>query len=262
VEVFYPFCVYLTITILADVRHLPAIPYEPTRPSFTESFERHDAPKPATVTPLERHPIPCIDRNGLPSQSWPNEQHKHEVYSIPRPPPSPNPPSVSMASPAQLYNLRDEISALREKQNTVLDDLSHARAAKRRAEDEVKEERSVRRKLEKHLRTTEDALARSKRMEDAALDQVKREVEARRRAEALLADLKSKKEQAEHSGCGPGESLFNTNSNDTAVLYHLASMIRGFPPSDRTVMPFPRGELGASSACVGGDLAITEPPAT
>ncbi|KAF8515443.1 hypothetical protein JB92DRAFT_2914791 [Gautieria morchelliformis] len=242
---------------MKNVRHLPATPYEPTQVSLTESFERRGAQNPATVTPLERHPIPCIDGNGLPSQPWPTRSRKHEVYSIPQPPPSPNPPSVPMASPAQLYSLQNEIGALREKQNTVLDDLSHARAAKRRAEDEVKEERSVRRKLEKHLRATEDALARSKRMEDAALDQVKREVEARRRAEALLADLKSKKEQAEHSGFGPGQSLFTSNSHDSAVLFHLASMIRGVPSSDRIVMA--SGESGVSSARVGGDLAITGP---
>ncbi|KAF8586692.1 hypothetical protein K439DRAFT_926412 [Ramaria rubella] len=167
------------------------------------------------------------------------------------PPPSLTPPLDHMGSLAKVYtmSLQSEISVLHEKQNAVLEDLSVTRAAKRRAEDEVKEERSVRRKLEKHLRATEDALSRSKRMEDAALDQVRREVEARRKAEALLAEFKANKEQAELSTSGSGQSIFTSeNSNNAAVLFHLASMIRGVPSSDRSAsLSFGNGGPTASS---------------
>lgn len=157
----------------------------------------------------------------------------------------------------RLHSLQNEIGALREKQNAVLEDLSLARAGKRRAEDEVKEERSIRRRLEKHLKSTEDALARSKRMEDAALDQVKREVEARRRAEGLLASLKARKEQAEQSIIAE-QSLFNSNPNDAAVLFHLASMIRGASSNEHpSVLPLASGGSMASSARIMGDIAIT-----
>lgn len=165
-----------------------------------------------------------------------------------------------MPPPARLYSLQNEIGVLREKQTAVLEDLSFARAAKRRAEDEVKEERSVRRKLEKHLKAMEDALARSKRMEDTALDQVKTEVEARRRAEALLADFKASKEQAERSIGGSGQSLFTSNTNDAAVLFQLASLIRGLPSNERTIaLPFSNGGSIPSSGHVNasGDIAIT-----
>ena len=168
-----------------------------------------------------------------------------------------------MPPPARLYSLQNEIGELREKQTAVLEDLSFARAAKRRAEDEVKEERSVRRRLEKHLKAMEDALARSKRMEDTALDQVKTEVEARRRAEALLADFKAGKEQAEQSIGGSGQSLFTSNTNDAAVLFQLASMIRGLPSNQRTIaLPFANGGSIPSSAHVNGDIAITGPSET
>ncbi|KAF8507455.1 hypothetical protein BU17DRAFT_71157 [Hysterangium stoloniferum] len=95
----------------------------------------------------------------------------------------------------KLSRLQTELGILHEKQNSAIADLSLTRAAKRKAEDDVREERSFRRKLEKELRTVEDALKRSKRMEDAALDQVKREVEARRKAENLLAELRAKREK-------------------------------------------------------------------
>ena len=189
----------MTLLFPTDVPCLPATTYESSRPPPVISTEHDGAHNPSTVVPQERHPIPYINGNGLPSQPWPTGPRKREVYSVAPPPGSSTPPSGPMDPAARLYALQNEISALREKQNVVLEDLSVARAGKRRAEDEVKEERSVRRKLEKHIKATEDALSRSKRMEDAALDQVKREVEARRRAEGLLADLKARKEQAEQS---------------------------------------------------------------
>ena len=156
-----------------------------------------------------------------------------------------------MGAPARLYNLQNEIGALREKQNALLADLSFARAAKRRAEDDVKEERSVRRKLEKHLRATEDALGRSKRMEDAALDQVRREVESRRRAEGLLADIKARNEvETSIRGYGAGHALLaNPSANDAAVLLQLASLIRGVPSS--AALQFGTGGAGAVPPSTG-----------
>lgn len=245
---------------LADISCPPSALYKPTHPSLVKSSELYDAHDPATVMPPERRPIPFIDRNGLPSQSWPTGPRRREAYSVPPPPLSAAPSSGPMLPSAQLCSLQNEISALHEKQTAVLEDLSFARAAKRRAEDEVKEERSTRRKLEKHLRATEDALARSKRMEDAALDQVKREVEARRRAEGLLADLKVRKEQTEQSVHGAGQSLFTSNSNDAAVLFQLASMIRGASSNDRAVgLPLTSGGSIPSTARFGGDLGISGP---
>lgn len=157
-----------------------------------------------------------------------------------------------MGFSARLHSLQNEIGALREKQTAVLEDLSFVRAAKRRAEDEVKEERSIRRKLEKHLRTAEDSLARSKRMEDAALDQVKREVDARRKAEELLAATKAERDRA------GGSSLFaHPNANDAAMLLQLASMIRGTSSNSDSNTSWQFGVGGIASGVASGVASST-----
>ena len=95
-------------------------------------------------------------------------------------------------------------------------------------------------------------------MEDAALDQVKREVEARRRAEGHLADFKAKKEQAEQSVGGSEQSIFNSNSNDAAVLFHLASMIRGVSSNNHPIaMPLAGGGSAVPPSRIGGEISIT-----
>ncbi|GJJ06208.1 hypothetical protein Clacol_000397 [Clathrus columnatus] len=108
---------------------------------------------------------------------------------------SPVKKGVSPEIQSQLNKLQEENKALRSKLASVMDDLSEVRIGKRRAEEEMKEERAVRRKLESDLKHSEDSLRRSKRMEETALEHIKREVESRRKTEALLANNEKTQQQ-------------------------------------------------------------------
>lgn len=81
----------------------------------------------------------------------------------------------------------------------------------------MKEERAVRRKLERDLKQAEDALKRSKRMEQTALDQFRTEVEFRRKAEVLLTNMKAQ------------QPRFNLESQKS-ILLQLISLIQNVSP--------------------------------
>jgi chromosome segregation ATPase len=146
----------------------------------------------------------------------------------------------------KLNRLQTELGMLHEKQTSAIADLSLARAAKRRAEDDVREERSIRRRLERDLRTVEDALKRSKRMESAALDQIKREVDARRKAENRLAELKAENHESPRPIADP-----------SSMLLHLVSVLRNVNPIDH---PTSAGPIPSFAPSVGNQLQTPTPP--
>ncbi|KIM92030.1 hypothetical protein PILCRDRAFT_171 [Piloderma croceum F 1598] len=88
-------------------------------------------------------------------------------------------------SPSRLRMLERELQSLRDRETAITTQLHNARSAKRKFEDEFTAERTLRRKLEHKLDDLEGQLDVSKKMEKFALDQMKREVDARRRAEEM-----------------------------------------------------------------------------
>jgi len=108
------------------------------------------------------------------------------VPSAPRQHPAPTPPApiqIANHSPARYRILEREIQSLRDRQARQSTLLSESRSAKRDLEDDFACERNLRRKLERQLGDVEQDLATARRMETYALDQMKREVDTRRRAE-------------------------------------------------------------------------------
>jgi len=172
---------------------------------------------PAAAPSVTGHETQSFCRNTDSTSS----QVRPSVHQTPTGPRIRNRPDMS-----QHCDLQKEVCALRERQDIVMEELSSVRAAKRRAEESIKEERTARRKLEKDLRVMEDALSRSKRLESTALDQVKREVEARRQAQNLVEKLKG---DAQKSTAGPCPV---PNANSAAALLQLLTLLRNIPPTD------------------------------
>lgn len=163
----------------------------------------------------------------------------------------PLPPSSPTSAISQVLILQREIRSLRDKQDAYIEDVSVARAAKRRAEEEVREERAVRKKLESDIRVLEIALSRSKRMENSALDQVKTEVEARRKAEGLVRTLKAESREAAAARVAKSSTPAASSSTATSAvnpsptsptiiqLLALLQSIPSFPTSGPSPSPAP-----------------------
>ncbi|TFY83004.1 hypothetical protein EWM64_g999 [Hericium alpestre] len=88
----------------------------------------------------------------------------------------------SAGSPAQ-PSASGDVRALRDMQSNQASEFSAIRAAKRKLEEECADERALRKKLEYALCDVEKQLVRSRDMEGSVLQQVRAEIEARRRAE-------------------------------------------------------------------------------
>jgi hypothetical protein len=90
--------------------------------------------------------------------------------------------------------LERELQSLRDRETTQ----SHnARSAKRKFENDFTAERALRRKLERKLDDLEGQLDVSKKMEKFALEQMKREVDSRRRAEERAECERDKRREVE-----------------------------------------------------------------
>lgn len=121
----------------------------------------------------------------------------------------------------QINHLQNENKTLHSKCSDLLDDLAEARAGKRRAEDEIKEARVIRRRLERDLKEADDALRRSIRIEKTALEQIKTEVENRRRAEAVLDSMKA-------------QQLQTSTDSQQNILLQLTSFIQKLSRSEHS----------------------------
>lgn len=95
----------------------------------------------------------------------------------------------------RIRTLERGIQSLKDKHSHSLATLSEIRDAKQKAEDEIARERDARRKVEKDLEEAILALQGARHAEKCALDQCKREVENRRRAEEKAADARTMKEE-------------------------------------------------------------------
>ncbi|OCH86357.1 hypothetical protein OBBRIDRAFT_244494 [Obba rivulosa] len=134
--------------------------------------------------------------------------------------PRPSSASTAVASPSQhdraipskaspdprIQSLEREVQSLRDRHTHATRALASARESKRQLEDELASERSVCRRAERSLKSATDELASTRRTERFALDQSRRDVEARRRAEAerdearaLLEDASARVERAKET---------------------------------------------------------------
>jgi hypothetical protein len=93
--------------------------------------------------------------------------------------------------------LQREIDLLRDHQSTQSNVLSDIRSGKRKLESDLASERSARKKLQMSLEDVERDLKMAKKMEGFALQQVKKEVDSRRKAEARVEAEKEKRKEAE-----------------------------------------------------------------
>jgi hypothetical protein len=105
--------------------------------------------------------------------------------------------TAAPTSPSRLRMLERELQSLRDRETAITTQLHNARSAKRKFEDEFTAERTLRRKLEHKLDDLEGQLGISKKMEKFALDQMKREVDARRRAEEVAECERNKRREVE-----------------------------------------------------------------
>ncbi|EIM79159.1 uncharacterized protein STEHIDRAFT_163921 [Stereum hirsutum FP-91666 SS1] len=79
--------------------------------------------------------------------------------------------------------LERELMVLRDRHSSFISELTEARTAKRKTEDECSHERTLRRRAEARIDELERQLSKADKRMDSAVEQVKREVEARRKAE-------------------------------------------------------------------------------
>lgn len=93
---------------------------------------------------------------------------------------------------ASAQNLQREVQSLRDRQIHHSACLSQLRSTKRKIEEDLDTERHCRRKVERDLEYASRELAASRRAERFAVEQCKREAEARRRGEDRALELRDK----------------------------------------------------------------------
>ncbi|KAL1660703.1 hypothetical protein GGF50DRAFT_62623 [Schizophyllum commune] len=130
------------------------------------------------------------------------------------------------------YNkvLEREVDCLRDRQKRnegIMDELRHE---KRRAEDDLENERVIRRRLEQQVSELERERDSALRMEATALQQARQEVESRRRAQDALAEEQERRRELEsRTGQVQGRPLLE----DLARLFQQTSQER-FPAIGNT----------------------------
>ncbi|KAI0062923.1 hypothetical protein BV25DRAFT_1991122 [Artomyces pyxidatus] len=104
--------------------------------------------------------------------------------------------------------LERDLQILRDRHASQVVELNSMRTAKRKVEDECVQERILRRKLERTLQDVETQLERTQKLEDAAREQVRWEVQARRKAEELVEQERAMRVEAEEKGKRDVRPLF------------------------------------------------------
>ncbi|KAI5889383.1 uncharacterized protein SCHCODRAFT_02634355 [Schizophyllum commune H4-8] len=130
------------------------------------------------------------------------------------------------------YNkvLEREVDCLRDRQKRNEGIMDELRREKRRAEDELENERTVRRRLERQVSELEVERDSALRMEATALQQARQEVESRRRVQEALAEEQERRRELEsRTGQVQGRPLLE----DLARLFQQTSQER-FPTTGNT----------------------------
>lgn len=131
---------------------------------------------------------------------------------------------TTLTNMARLQMLERDVQSLQDREKNAVTELNTARSAKHKLEDDFHFERNLRRKLERKLNDVEGQLDISKKMESFALDQMKREVDARRRAEERAEGEREKRKEVEAALKVRGsKSLFE----DLAEMFQRAAKGEG-----------------------------------
>lgn len=148
-----------------------------------------------------------------------------------QPPPLHSTPSAKTSLPPSTASingrvriLEREVQALRDRNSDHQTLLLESKAQKRKLEDELVCEKSARRKVETKLDQLETELQLVQRMESFALEQVKREVESRRKVESREKGLKRRVEDMERE-MGNGDIGQSSSGlfEDLAHMFQKAS---------------------------------------
>ncbi|KAI0790641.1 hypothetical protein C8Q75DRAFT_95652 [Abortiporus biennis] len=105
----------------------------------------------------------------------------------------------SPSDSGHIKSLEKEIDTLRDRQSTQKTCLAQVRGAKRKLEEDLSLEKRSRRKLERELDTVIQELSGARRGEKYALEQCRREVENRRKAEERVVVLKEEIKEVRRS---------------------------------------------------------------
>lgn len=130
---------------------------------------------------------------------------------------------ITAGALAQQRVLEREIQSLRDRQLQQSSLLSETRVAKRKLEDDFDDERDLRYRLQRCLDDTRKELDMARKMEMYALDRVKREVEARRKAEDVA---RAKKNQRLELYDVPKEHTAQLLTEDAIVVDGLGEVER------------------------------------
>lgn len=128
-------------------------------------------------------------------------------------------PAAVPTSPSRLKMLERELQSVRDSEKSITTQLHSARSTKRKFEDDFAAERAIRRKLERRLEDLEGQLDVSKKMEKFALEQLKLEVEARRRAEGRAECEREKRREVQNGVKARAKPLFE----DLAEMFQRAA---------------------------------------
>ena len=105
----------------------------------------------------------------------------------------------SLTDASTLHTLEREVQSLRDNQARQATLLDCTNSAKRKLEDDLSREVALRRRLERQLDEADKAIHSARKMENYAIDQLKREVDIRRRAEDRANAEREKRKDAERS---------------------------------------------------------------
>lgn len=133
-----------------------------------------------------------------PSTGRPRAPSNSTTRSFAAPTPTASTSSAALPSSEQRA-LERELMVLRDRHSSFISELTEARAAKRKTEDECAHERSLRRRADSRIDELERQLSKADKRMDSAVEQVKREVEARRKAEDRAEDEKKARLETERT---------------------------------------------------------------
>jgi hypothetical protein len=181
------------------------LPQPTAVPEVQVSDDSHSGPD-AEVNPKATNTVPVRaeveastpDDRQSNTASVPNTtEYPTETSLTLMPAPTHTPATASSISASRLPMLECEVKSLRKRQESQAVTIDNMQSLKRKVEADYSSERSLRRKLERHLDDLNKELNLARRSETHALEQLKREVETRRRAEENLSIERDRRREVE-----------------------------------------------------------------
>jgi chromosome segregation ATPase len=161
------------------------------------------------------HPKTIIDLSGDSPEKTPMSQKRIST--------------IVPTSPSRLRALERELKVVCEREATVVTQLQNTHSEKRKLEDQFGAERTLRRKLEHKLEDLQGQLDVSKKMETFALEQMKREVDARRRAEEKAEFERERRREI--------ETEIKTRGSNKPLFEDLADMFQRAAKGEGIILP-------------------------